>query len=314
MNSGMNVMGIYKIKLYENGRWRYTLEFDSLDFSWQSHIKAVSDYTLPYGDVYKLFYEPCGFNLSNPDAENGILNFIPEEEKDIRIETFDYHENKTVVNFRLKYLPTQNSRGESLSKKLDCSIENRLEFKDLKLLFPKNCMASAEPMSYSFLPKSSPNELINLRLFSESKPVLTPYQFTYIADKFQTNRSKLYLYSKVDGKQKTYIGAWNENLLTFDKVKNFGLLSLRFDMNKPSISVPTKSAWSIIYQIGDEESGIGTYNLFIDNEWRKIYYDEKSKRLIYKILSEDKGKKSNLRLEVEDKVGNKNILTKEIFF
>ncbi|MDD4829196.1 MAG: hypothetical protein PHE13_01685, partial [Bacteroidales bacterium] len=58
--------------------------------------------------------------------------------------------------------------------------------------------------------------------------------------------------------------------------------------------------------IRDNLSSVAKYNAYINNKWVLMEYDGKSSTLIYNINPEELNQKTNtLKVEIEDKVGNK---------
>ncbi len=90
---------------------------------------------------------------------------------------------------------------------------------------------------------------------------------------------------------------------------------MKYDKKSPIISPELiRKTNKVIFSAKDEESGIGEYQLYIEGQWRKLFYDEKNNQFVYSIISSDKGKKVKALLEITDQVGNKNSKTMEILF
>ncbi|MFY7861642.1 MAG: M23 family metallopeptidase, partial [Chitinophagales bacterium] len=311
MTGTNNTMGIYQINLYEKDHLVYSLKFDSLSFGHGSHIRSVSDYSLPISDVYKLFYEECGFNVTDSGAKNGILNFEAGEVKSIRVEALDFNGNRVHSNFSLRYDPPATMRPSGHKTEESCGLERRIDAGNFEITIPPNGISGNPRLRYHINPSQS-DEVLNMNLMSENAAILVPYQFRYRVASKQVIHSKLYMETKLDGKPKSYSGVWIDNVLEFKAIKNAGRLSLRFDQKPPVVSNPRKVGDEFIVTIDDKESGIQDYHFFIDDEWRKIYLDEKNNRLIYRLFEEDKGRRIVYRFEVNDKVGNQKILLGEI--
>lgn len=312
MDGSPNVFGIYALRIYADDVLTYQLKFDSLDFRWQSHIKAISDYGISYKDVYKGFYEKCSFNLSDSSSENGIIRLEDYTTKKIRIEVYDFKGNMATSNFQI--VPKLSRHTLTKLDLISCEDNLSIHHKAFQIEISKNGIAN-DVLNKAYILNNhlADNELLKLSIFSESVAVLMPFQFLYLGKYNSILKNKIYLESRVDNKHKVYIGHWQGNKLIFDKVKNFGEFTVKYDQTNPSIAPkPIKLGNEISFKVSDKDSEIGKYNLTINGQWRKIYYDEKNNQLIYKIISEDKGKKVKALLEVEDKVGNKNSKMMEI--
>jgi hypothetical protein len=310
MNYSPNVFGIYALRVYVENERIYQFKLDSLDFNWQSHIRAASDYGIGENDVYKAFYESCSFNLTDSGSANGIIHLLPKEKKQVRIEVYDFHGNTSSVEF---FLTSTDEFKPDQSKAIDCRQEQILtDQKSFQLLIPANGLAENYALNYT-LEKLASYELFKINLLNPSVAALMPFQLSYFVPPATKYIHKLYLESKIDNKMKCYTGFLQQNILIFPKLKNYGTLTIRYDHAAPEvIGLPLRRQLYLVFTVKDKESGIEDYRLYINGMWRKLYFDEKNNELIYKIISEDKGKKVKALLEVTDRVGNKNSKSFEI--
>ena len=310
MNYSPNVFGIYALRVYVENERIYQFKLDSLDFNWQSHIRAASDHGIGDNDVYKAFYESCSFNLTDSGSANGIIHLLPKEKKQVRIEVYDFHGNTSSVEF---FLTSTDEFKPDQSKAIDCRQEHILtDKKSFHLLIPANGLAENYALNYT-LEKLASYELFKINLLNPSVAALMPFQLSYFVPPATKYIHKLYLESKIDNKMKCYTGFLQQNILIFPKLKNYGTLTIRYDHAAPEvIGLPLRRQLYLVFTVKDKESGIEDYRLYINGMWRKLYFDEKNNELIYKIISEDKGKKVKALLEVTDRVGNKNSKSFEI--
>jgi hypothetical protein len=310
MNQSLNVFGIYALRVYVENERIYQFKLDSLDFNWQSHIRAASDHGIGDNDVYKAFYESCSFNLTDSGSANGIIHLLPKEKKQVRIEVYDFHGNTSSVEF---FLMSTDEFKPDQSKAIDCRQEQILtDQKSFQLLIPANGLAENYALNYT-LEKLASYELFKINLLNPSVAALMPFQLSYFVPPATKYIHKLYLESKIDNKMKCYTGFLQQNILIFPKLKNYGTLTIRYDHAAPEvIGLPLRRQLYLVFTVKDKESGIEDYRLYINGMWRKLYFDEKNNELIYKIISEDKGKKVKALLEVTDRVGNKNSKSFEI--
>jgi hypothetical protein len=310
MNQSLNVFGIYALRVYVENERIYQFKLDSLDFNWQSHIRAASDHGIGDNDVYKAFYESCSFNLTDSGSANGIIHLLPKEKKQVRIEVYDFHGNTSSVEF---FLTSTDEFKPDQSKAIDCRQEQILtDQKSFQLLIPANGLAENYALNYT-LEKLASYELFKINLLNPSVAALMPFQLSYFVPPATKYIHKLYLESKIDNKMKCYTGFLQQNILIFPKLKNYGTLTIRYDHAAPEvIGLPLRRQLYLVFTVKDKESGIEDYRLYINGMWRKLYFDEKNNELIYKIISEDKGKKVKALLEVTDRVGNKNSKSFEI--
>lgn len=308
MNGSPNTFGIYALRVFEDDVLKYQFKLDSLDFNWQSHIKASSDYGLPYSDIYKGYHESCSFHLTDSGSANGYIMLNPKK-KLIRIEVSDFSGNTARTSFSLSKHP---SYSEEVSKTQPCQLPILLSQQNIAIEIPAYGLSENFSGQVKLSSTINSNEIARIQLLTESSAVLKPYKLIYKADKRENKSTKIFIESRVDNKHKAYFGQWNGNNLVFPKIKNFGTLILKYDQTPPTISAPIKTKTQLFFTIDDRESEILSYKLTIDGKWRKLYYDAKTHKIIYNILPEDKSKKVNAIIEVADGVGNKKMKTVEI--
>ena len=108
----------------------------------------------------------------------------------------------------------------------------------------------------------------------------------------------------------------NRNDSAYFVVKDFGKFYLSIDTVAPKIKVNyserrLKDAWqmdSFSFEITDNSSGIGKYNVWLNNGWVLAEYDAKTDLLTYYFDEDTPIGLLQFNLEVEDKVGNKALL------
>ncbi|MBL4605462.1 MAG: M23 family peptidase, partial [Flavobacteriaceae bacterium] len=107
----------------------------------------------------------------------------------------------------------------------------------------------------------------------------------------------------------------------YTTTKTLGKYTLKIDNQKPKIynSNFKKNAWltGLTYlriKISDAQSGIKSYDAYIDDEWVLMEYDLKKKRLSYDFRDKKLvGSKHIFKLVVSDNVGNTNTYTNTFY-
>lgn len=102
----------------------------------------------------------------------------------------------------------------------------------------------------------------------------------------------------------------------FYSIKEFGKYTLFIDTVPPKIKIDyserkLKEAWQMdafSFRITDDASGIGKYNLWLNNDWVLSEYDAKEDLLTYYFDEETPIGLLQFKLEVIDKVGNRTFL------
>lgn len=102
--------------------------------------------------------------------------------------------------------------------------------------------------------------------------------------------------------------------------KYFGQYALKRDLTAPTISTKNfkstttyTSSKTLTWRIGDGQTGIADYDLFIDGKWYLIEYESKGSYVTFTRPDGLKGSKE-VKLVVVDKVGNEKEWVKVIDF
>lgn len=312
MDNAPNKLGIYRISVYENEVLKYLFQMDSLDFEWQGHIKSTSDYSRPMRDVYRAFNNPCGFNVTAPNNElNGIINLDETSTKDIKVIVQDYYGNYNSSTFTLKFIKKVQTVDET-EKKLFCDRSGDLSVGNFTILLPSNVTESQKKLKLFSLKNNDPSDIYRFKFMNDHDAVLNKYSMMYINEK---NLEKLYLLGKYDNKKRKYLPEDDGQILTFKNIKNFGTFSLKQDFTPPYINERYSYQYGILkININDKESGVKDFDFYVNGTWRHIYYDLKTKRLVYKVHGSEKGKTNECKLTVRDLLGNEKTKTFSITF
>lgn len=314
MNGTSSRFGIYKIILYEEDVLKYKIQFDSLDFNYQSYVNLVGDQFKRPDDVYRIFETTCSQDIFR-NQQNGIISLEEGIAKNIRIEVYDFKGNKSFVQFVLKGSSIHaNKQVTDESTHLNCKTENEIKTKNIDILFAENTFPSSMKAHFKSLAPTK-GELSRFLLFNYKLPVFNKYQirFNHLSN---PSSHTLYLKCLNPKSTKTWIGHWEQQQYIVEGIKTFGEFALKNDKSQPSIELLklNQHATYIYFRIKDEESGIKRYQLYEDDVWQKVYFDEKTDMLKFKIPKRDNKLRHNLLLNVEDKVGNINSKRIELFY
>jgi hypothetical protein len=312
-----NVMGIYSAKLYEGYNPLFQIQFDSISFSNTSQVKTVSEYNYPQiKDCYKLFNEKCSNNMfENPS--NGYLLFNPNETKKVKIEISDYQENQNYIYLQIRYVPKPSAMQIDKDPNLitiNCDNENIIQSPFYQIELPPNTFPFDQDWKHSLKMKMDSTPFLNL--FEENTPCMKPFSISFNRNNFclQCDWEKYIAVLNTKTHKKTIPLFWTDSTFVVKGLKSFGTIEFIKDTTLPSISTPVIKNNRIECKIKDLESGIKTYNGYINSKWHRLYYDEKNDIIFFDGLKNDNPKKNNILLEIEDKVGNKKTLETELFF
>ena len=315
-----NKNGIYKVQTYYNGKPNFGYQFDTYSFDEMRYINAFIDYSRykqTQQRVQKLFMKnPFNLSIIKTDATNGVVTVVPNLTSIFRVEVSDFYGNLTSVTIPIGYevLPTIIQK-EPISKYfVKAKNESNFSKDNISVFFPAETFY--EDFNLNF-------EVINDTLFLHNDTVPAHSNFSIEIDdhKFpESQRDKLFIAS-INGKKMGYnYTSRKENVFTA-KVKILGKYALVLDTIPPKISIakPIEGKWlselkSIQFTISDGQSGIKSYNGYLNGKWILFEYDNKTKKIIHNFSDGIVAEGANeLKINVMDNMGNSTIFETYFF-
>ena len=308
-----NKNGLYKINAYLNGVLYYQFEIEKFAFDESRYINNYIDYENFKNSnqrIQKLFHlSPYPLSVLKANKNNGIINTQPNSNYNFRIELFDFHENKTIVNIPIEF----GVQPVSLAKKeqktpyfLKAKNEHTYTKDNISVYMPEN--AFYDDFYLDFDVKDDV-----LTLHNSSVPVHKNITITF--DKVQGLTEEQL--------QKTFIASVSGGKLNYNKTyrkentlktytRNLGMFKLAQDSIPPRIynvnfieGKNLKNQATLGVSISDNLSGINSYNAYLNDEWILMEYDYKTKKLIHQ-LSDGKFKegRNDFKVIVVDNMQN----------
>ncbi len=118
------------------------------------------------------------------------------------------------------------------------------------------------------------------------------------------NKSKTAVYSMAEPGEYGFVGGeWKNNELTFS-TREFGKYTILTDSVPPVVKPITLTSKSLRFNISDELSGIKNYSAYVNGEWVLMDYDYKRELLWSEKLDNNKPFTGEVKIRVEDNVGN----------
>jgi murein DD-endopeptidase MepM/ murein hydrolase activator NlpD len=306
-----NKNGIYKVVSYLNGSQNFKFEFDTFAFDESKHINYFIDfyrYKKLKQRFQKLFIkESYPLSLVSGNAKSGFLDIKPNVNYTYKIEVFDYHGNKTVVNIPITYEKEVNptpvtSKGNFYIK---TKSDYNFEFEKTAVYLPVNALY--ENASLNISEKEGVLDIEN-NFEAIQNGLTVTLDMSYLSEEEQ----KKAFVGTVSGLKLDYNSSFRKANKVSTKVKAFGKYKVGFDNVAPRIYNPNFIEGSNISKlstlsvsISDAISGIDTYNAYLNDEWILMEYDYKTKKLVHNLKD---GKvisgKNDIKIVVTDKLDN----------
>lgn len=315
MNNSNNVYGLNKIITKINDSVNFKINFDKFSFDEWTYINTYVDYAYfkrTNDKIQKLYIENINpLNLYDRSLGDGALKL--NDSKNIlinyKIILFDFNNNTTVINIPIVF--TDQTKEEIFQKKGNINIQNNLD-KKIRL---ENYFVEFKKGTFDYnasLTISESNNTINID--NDTIPLRKPFTIKYSLKNIDDSRKK-YLYLGMKGPKNYHYFISNEkfNDSIIGHAKKLGKFKILTDSIPPDINFYNlkNDQWisnrkKLTIKINDNESGIKSFNGWINNKWILLEYESKKNMLTYdfedKVNSNDS--KNELVVSVKDNCGN----------
>ena len=315
MNNSNNFYGLNKIITKINDSVNFKINFDKFSFDEWTYINTYVDYAYfkrTNDKVQKLYIENINpLNLYDRSLGDGALKL--NDSKNIlinyKIILFDFNNNTTVINIPIVF--TDQRKEEIFQKKGNINIQNNLD-KKIRL---ENYFVEFKKGTFDYntsLTISESNNTINID--NDTIPLRKPFTIKYSLKNIDDSRKKyLYLGMKGPKNYHYFISSEKFNDSIIGHAKKLGKFKILTDSIPPDINFYNlkNDQWisnrkKLTIKIIDNESGIKSFNGWINNKWILLEYESKKNMLTYdfedKVNSNDS--KNELVVSVKDNCGN----------
>ena len=315
LDGANNICGIYMAQLIVNEDTLFEQSMEQISFETNRYINSHKDYEefhqsrKQYHKAFKTSHNPLPIYLDN--NQTGIIKISPGEQKKINYLCEDVNGNRSELKFVLEI--EDGIPGKASDYYL----------KDKKYLYPDSVYLSMNDQHYIRLPLGvvyEPTPLImadgtQFQFGQVDVPVQEYYNLRLpISNKTLTDEK----YVVVNQQNSAFIGQVENDWLSVN-IREFGEFSIVVDSIAPKIletncfEGSTGQNKTFFWKLADDVSGITDYDVFIDEQWQLLAYDDKTKRYSLKMLNEFTGSKV-LKLKVSDGCGNTLVKSYSINF
>ena len=311
----LNKNGVYSIEMKVNGKRHYYHDVETFSFAESKYINLLIDY--PYFATYKnriqkTFREKeTKLSIYEDLVKDGFVDVKEGFSYKVEIIAKDFKGNRSSVK-----IPIIGVKSESiLLQEKDTTNYKILKNKFQKfteggvtVAFPKNTFYKDIFIDFS----------VNGKLATIHKPTIPlnkSFTITFDSTMYRKSEVNIIYIANINNKKYPYYqNTRKREDKLFTTTKTLGKYTLLIDNELPKIyNLNFKNNnWVsklnyLTIKISDTQSGIKSYEAFIDDEWILMEYDVKKKKLSYN-FSDKKlvGSKHIFKLVVSDNVGNTN--------
>lgn len=312
----LNKNGVYSIEMYVNGKRHYYHKLETFSFAESKYINLLIDYNhyaKHKSKIQKTFKEESNkLSIYKGLVDDGVIEIKEGMNYLVKVVIKDFKGNTSSIKIPIVGMKSNSiiqSQIDTTNYKINKSQFHKFTQNGISIAFPKNTFYKDVYLDFT----------TNGTLANIHKPTLPlDKSFTITFDSTLYSKSDvdhIYIANINNEKYPSYQKTRKKEDKIFTTTKTLGKYTLLFDNQMPKIySCNFKNNdWISNYRyltikISDSQSGIKSYDGFIDDQWILMEYDVKLKKLTYDFNDKKLvGSKHIFKLVVSDNVGNTNI-------
>lgn len=307
-----NRNGVYQIKLFVNDSLVYHYKISRFAFTESRYVHCHLDYAerkVHQKTIHKCFTEPGNYLSAYEQLINhGKIN-LTDTLTHIRLEVFDFHNNKSVLHAKAKYSPSASLFTVNpipYNQRLRYNQTNRFVANNLVLNFPKHTLFNDVYFNYQY-----ENNLHKIHNYNE--PVFSYYKIRIDTNITDTALQNKHLIAYKTRKNSTVALPTNYIDTGFLKARtrSFGNYFITTDTVAPSIKAHNvynnknmAGQKSIQFKATDNLAGIAEWHGFINGEWVPVEYEYKRALFTYYFDENSPKGKNEFLLIITDERNN----------
>ncbi len=314
-----NRNGVYKIETVLGKNKNTFLHFNNFSFKDSKYINSTVDYEhlIRFRErilyLFKQTHNKASVFKSN---KSGLIDLSLMTRDTLKVSLQDAMGNESTLKIPLAYSSDSaivKRKPSKLPFVVDTDKEQTLYSGEFSVKIPKEAVYRNESINLEKLGNT-------YRLSPKYIELKNPFSIRIALDTTQNKLySKAYI-AKVDTakKKKYFISKDIEGQSLVADISDLGDYTIAYDSIPPLISPKNFQAKSqlnnynyLSLKIEDNESGVDTYDAYLNGEWILMEYEPKENTLTYNFEDavQESAKEYNLRVVVTDKLNNQSVYT-----
>ena len=325
VGTSTNKNGPYSYELYLDGDLRFKVVADSFSYSEPRYVNSLLDYRhyKEVGSSYvRTIIDPYN-KLKMIKLKNGVVNVAEGDTVSVCFKVRDYAGNVSHVDFKLVGTnPAEieepiHRRSEYLVM-ADGSMNSDITIENFNVSMEKGTFFCDEWVQTGQRDENCCCSRI-FRFGDDRMTTFKNFKVRIIPNDEWANDSRLYVaYINNKGKVSSLGGKMVKGAMEVE-TRNLGEFTLKIDSIAPTISpVNFKNGQSVVelkslrFKIADDITGVGSYNIYLNDKWVLGQYDAKNDLLYYEFDNHMPSGMVNVKVVVKDGVGNKKTYTAKV--
>ena len=314
-----NRNGIYKASIYQNDSLKFEYTFNKLDFEDSEFINLLRDYKIKKEKgitIQRIIKHPESKKSFLINKNNdGFFDIKNNKKYFFTLKISDYEGNNSFLEIAIIGKTIKNNFLKAEGKLIKTDENYLVKFKDKEIMFKKNTLYDNV---YLNIKESNDTLYIDKDIY----PLKNPIEISFKINSNDSILNRQSFISKLNSKGKPiYLSTQKKENKFHLKSNSLGVFFIAKDTISPEIKPVNfyKGQWIsrlnyLKLKIKDDFSGIKNYKGFLNNKWILFEYEPKTKILTYNFSDiKFKNTKHNLKIYLEDNVGNKKVF-KTMFY
>jgi len=311
--SGLN--GVYSIELFVDDQPVFTSSLERFKFENSKAINSHIDYAAFLNlkvSIQKSFVDPGNpLQIYSNLVNGGRITFSDGKLHKVKYLVTDSKGNQSTLQFNVQADSKAIINTPSPTNGIPFTYNKVNEYTtdDIKLILPKGTLYNDLNFIYKKLPKPQQNSFSAIHQLQNN---LTPLHIGFeLWIKADSSLSKYQNKALIVNSNRTSQGGFYENGYVKANPRNFGSFFITIDTIAPNITPLNISngknmaqTSKISFKIGDNLSGIKSFNGYIDGKWILMEFDAKTASLWHSFDEQTKTGKHTLELVVADMKDN----------
>ena len=325
-DGSQNKNGVYSIELYADNRLIFSVLFERYSYDETRYVNSLIDYKkFVHDKIRYVRTEIDEYNILDIYGEkNGSVTLKNGDKVAMKYVVKDYFGNTSKVSFNLvgvkpieEYSDNQYSRAYY---RVDGKSEVEINLDGFTAKIPEKAF-----YKFEYVLARQIDTIQNIAsdyaylIGSDDIPIQKNIEIKIRPAEKYADSDKLYMVSVAkNGKFSSAGGKMVDGMMTAN-IRTFGTYALAIDDTAPTITPDNfKNNSKVIkckrlkIKIKDTESGIGSYNIYLNGKWVVGAYDAKNNLLFYDVDENLKKGNNKMEIVVTDAVGNKTRKTYNI--
>ncbi|MGE0078197.1 MAG: M23 family metallopeptidase [Bacteroidales bacterium] len=327
INNQSSRCGFKSITLTVNNQQTYKLDLGSFSFAETKYVNSVIDYynkALHKEEIVKLWVDDNNnFSGLKYNDSRGYIDVANNKTYDISIIIEDFSGNKAIIEGTIAGRTQQKKstlRSNSNQLILKYDRENKISTDDYEITIPKDALYHDIYFSHTSISENSTQTIY--RIHNSNTPIHKKYTFKVMHPSIPQSLLEKAFIGYVNGNSIDYCDSKIIGNSIEATCRKFGDFTVAIDTIPPQIKPlnlfnksKIENTTQLRFKLTDN-TGINTYNGYIDGKWEIFEWDPKTETLRYDLGRKRISQKKwhQLKLEVTDNLNNKSEYLCEFFW